>query len=157
MPGDRSIAWPAAGPRVYYATFAGTPPGSMRILGINAASHNTSAALLVDGALVAFAEEERFNRERYTMAFPDGSVRFCLEEAGVSADGVDLVAFAGLPSAEILHSAWGAVRLAGRPWYRDWLRDQVLVTGVYKASRQSRRARGHHGLHAATRTFPHHL
>jgi carbamoyltransferase len=129
----------------------------MRILGINAASHNTSAALLVDGSLVAFAEEERFNRERYTMAFPDGSVRFCLDEAGIPAGDVDLVAFAGLPSAEILHSSWGALRLAGRPWYRDWLRDQVLVTGIWKASRQRRRVRGHLGFRGATRAIPHHL
>jgi carbamoyltransferase len=129
----------------------------MRILGINAASHNTSAALLADGELVAFAEEERFNRERYTMAFPDGAVRYCLEAAGVGSEGVDLVAFAGRPSAEILHSAWGALRLAGRPWYRDWLRDQVFVTGVYKAARQNRRVRGHHGIRGAARSVPHHL
>src|SRR6187455_1464602 len=129
----------------------------MLILGINAASHNTSAALLCDGALVAFAEEERFNRERYTMAFPDGAVRYCLDEAGIGPDGVDLVAFAGEPSAEILHSAWGALRLAGRPWYRNWLRDQVLVTGIYKASRQRRRVRGHHGMKVETRAYPHHL
>jgi carbamoyltransferase len=128
----------------------------MLVLGINAASHNTSAALLADGELVAFAEEERFNRERYTMAFPDATIRFCLGEAGVTADELSLVVFAGRPSAEILHSAWGSLRLAGRPWYRDWMRDQALATGVYKGARQGRRMRGHHGYRGPTRSVDHH-
>ncbi len=96
----------------------------MLILGLNAASHNTSAALLSDGRLVAFAEEERFNREKYTMAFPEGAVRFCLETAGVRAVDLDLVAFGGTPREEILECGWDALRLAGRPWYRKWLRKE---------------------------------
>jgi len=128
----------------------------MLVLGINAASHNTSAALVADGALVAFAEEERFNRERYTMAFPDGVVRFCLDHAGIEADELSLVAFAGKPSEEILHSTWGSLRLAGRPWYRDWLRDQVLSTGIWKGARQGRRMRGRYGYRGATRFVDHH-
>lgn len=134
----------------------------MLILGVNAASHNTSAALLGDGRLLAFAEEERFNRERYTMGFPEETVRFCLAQAGVTAKDIDLVAFAGSPSKEMLTSAWGALRLAGRPWYRSWLWDQVLVTGGWKGLTQARRLRsrtgypgavaypGHHDCHAAS-------
>ncbi len=129
----------------------------MLILGINAASHNTSAALIADGRLVAFAEEERFNRERYTMAFPDGALGYCLAEAGASAKDLSLVAFAGSPSAEILHSTWDALRLAGRPWYREWLRDQVLVTGFWKGTRQARRVRGRYGYAGAARIVGHHL
>jgi carbamoyltransferase len=128
----------------------------MLVLGVNAASHNTSAALVADGELVAFAEEERFNRERYTMAFPDQTIRFCLDHAGVAADDLSLVAFAGNPSAEILHSTWGSLRLAGRPWYRDWLRDQALATGVWKGARQGRRMRGRFGYRGATRCVDHH-
>ena len=128
----------------------------MLILGINAASHNTSAALLADGDLVAFAEEERFNRERYTMAFPDGAVKFCLDHAGVKAADLSVVAFAGRPSAEILHCAWGALRLAGRPWYRNWLRDQILVTGIYKGTAQGRRIRNRHGYAGERRFVDHH-
>lgn len=129
----------------------------MHILGVNAASHNTSAALVADGRLVAFAEEERFNRERYTMAFPEGAIRFCLAEAGIRGDEVDLVAFAGRPSAEILHSAAGALRLAGRPWYRTWLRDQVLVTGFWKGFTQGRRLRRATGHGGDPLYFDHHL
>ncbi len=129
----------------------------MIVLGINAASHNTSAALVADGRLVAFAEEERFNRERYTMAFPEQTVRFCLETAGVKASDLDLVAFAGVPRTEILQSAFDALRLAGRPWYRSWLRDQVLVTGLYKGVRQSRRIRGKFGYEGRTVHIGHHV
>ncbi len=129
----------------------------MHVLGLNAASHNASAALVSDGALVAFAEEERFNRDKYTMAFPDQALRFCLDQAGIEMNDVDLVVFAGDPGAEIWHSALGALRLAGRPWYRRWLRDQALVTGGWKPLRQSRRVRGRHGYRGATRTANHHL
>lgn len=128
----------------------------MIILGVNAASHNTSAALVRDGHLVAFAEEERFNRERYTMGFPEGTVRFCLEQAGISADELDVVVFAGRPSAEILHSAVNALRLAGRPWYRSWLLDQVLVTGIYKGFTQGSKMRSRTGYAGAFRYLNHH-
>lgn len=133
----------------------------MLVLGVNAASHNTSAALVADGRLLAFAEEERFNRERYTTAFPEGTVRFCLEHAGVRPEDVDVVAFAGSPRAEILHSAFDALRLAGRPWYRTWLRDQVAVTGVWKGLVQQRRRLRRAGFADRAggrwRTVDHHL
>lgn len=129
----------------------------MLVLGVNAASHNTSAALVADGRLVAFAEEERFNRERYTTGFPEGAIRFCLAHAGAAEDDVDLVVFAGSPAAEILHATVDALRLAGRPWYRTWLRDQVLVTGFWKGlvaqPRRLRRA----GFSSPFRTVEHHL
>jgi carbamoyltransferase len=128
----------------------------MIILGINAASHNTSAAIVRDGKLLAFAEEERFNRERYTMAFPEGTIRFCLEQAGVEGKDVDMVVFAGRPRDEILHSLWGALRLSGRPWYRSWLMDQVLVTGFWKGFTQGRKVRGRTGYLGQFGYFNHH-
>ncbi|HSG91970.1 MAG TPA: carbamoyltransferase N-terminal domain-containing protein, partial [Pseudomonadales bacterium] len=129
----------------------------MKILGINAASHNTSASLVVNGELVAFAEEERFNRDKYTMAFPDQALTFCLDQAGIEVGDVDQVAFAGDPATEMWHSSVGALRLAGRPWYRQWLLNQVVVTGAYKGARQRRRLHGRHGFGGAVRTVNHHL
>ncbi len=129
----------------------------MKILGLNAASHNTSATLVVGGELVAFAEEERFNRDKYTMAFPDQALAFCLDQGGIELRDIDVVAFAGDPRTEILHSIAGAVRLAGRPWYRTWLRNQALVTGGFKGMSQRRRLRGRHGYGGAIRTVNHHL
>jgi carbamoyltransferase len=66
----------------------------VNILGINCFSHDTAAALLQDGEPVAFVEEERFNREKHTKAFPDRAIEFCLREAGIGIRDVHAVAFA---------------------------------------------------------------
>src|SRR5438552_4585296 len=66
----------------------------MNILGINCFAHDTAAALLHDGQPVAFVEEERFNREKHTKAFPNRSIEYCLREGGIGIRDVDLVAFA---------------------------------------------------------------
>jgi carbamoyltransferase len=67
---------------------------AVNILGINCFAHDTAAALLRDGEPVAFVEEERFNREKHTKAFPDSAIEFCLREAGIGIRDVDVVAFA---------------------------------------------------------------
>ena len=66
----------------------------MHVLGINCFAHDTAAALLRDGEPVAFVEEERFNREKHTKAFPGSAIEFCLREAGIAIRDVDVVAFA---------------------------------------------------------------
>lgn len=63
----------------------------MIALGLNLI-HDTSAAILRDGRVVAAAEEERFNRQRHTTAFPDQAIRFCLDAAGIGLDDVDCIA-----------------------------------------------------------------
>ena len=65
----------------------------VNILGINCFSHDTAAALVHDGVPVAFVEEERFNREKHTKAFPDRAIEFCLHQAGIGIREVDAVAF----------------------------------------------------------------
>ncbi len=65
----------------------------MWILGLSAFAHDSAAALLRDGEIVCVAEEERWNREKHTGAFPLGAIRACLAEAGIGPDGVDRVAF----------------------------------------------------------------
>jgi carbamoyltransferase len=66
----------------------------VHVLGINCFAHDTAAALLRDGEPVAFVEEERFNREKHTKAFPGSAIEFCLREAGIAIRDVDVVAFA---------------------------------------------------------------
>jgi len=66
----------------------------VHVLGINCFSHDTAACLLGEGRIVAFAEEERFNRERHTKRFPDQAIGFCLQAAGIGMADVDVVAFA---------------------------------------------------------------
>ena len=65
----------------------------MRILGLSAFYHDSAAALLVDGRIVAAAQEERFTRKKQDARFPISAIGYCLEEAGITLDDVDYVAF----------------------------------------------------------------
>ncbi|MDR3422644.1 MAG: carbamoyltransferase [Xanthobacteraceae bacterium] len=65
----------------------------MRVLGISAFYHDSAAALLVDGRIVAAAQEERFTRKKQDARFPVSAIGYCLEEEGITLDDVDYVAF----------------------------------------------------------------
>ena len=65
----------------------------MRILGISAYYHDSAACLVVDGDIVAAAQEERFTRKKHDAAFPSHAVGYCLKEGGVSIADVDLIGF----------------------------------------------------------------
>ena len=62
------------------------------ILGINAYHGDSAAALVIDGGLVAAVEEERFRRIKHWAGFPSESIRYCLDEAGITLGQVDAVA-----------------------------------------------------------------
>lgn len=67
------------------------------ILGISAFYHDSAAALIHDGAIVCAAQEERFTRKKHDPGFPSNAVTFCLEQAGISIDDLDGVAFYDKP------------------------------------------------------------
>ena len=69
----------------------------MIILGISCYYHDSAAALVRDGEIVAAAQEERFTRKRHDSSFPKNAVRYCLREAGVTIDEVGIVAFYDKP------------------------------------------------------------
>src|SRR6187455_711893 len=69
----------------------------MKILGISAFYHDAAAALIVDGQIVAAAQEERFTRKKHDSGFPSNAVRFCLAFAKVPPDQLDQVAFYDKP------------------------------------------------------------
>ncbi|MBE0532457.1 MAG: carbamoyltransferase [Rhodospirillales bacterium] len=69
----------------------------MRVLGISAFYHDSAAALVEDGRIVAAAQEERFTRKKHDSGFPHRAVDFCLERAGVGLEEVDSVAFYDKP------------------------------------------------------------
>ena len=69
----------------------------MRILGLSAYYHDSAAALVVDGRIVAAAQEERFSRRKHDAGFPTSAIRFCLEHAGIAPADVDAVAFYDKP------------------------------------------------------------
>ena len=67
------------------------------ILGISAFYHDSAAALIVDGQIVAAAQEERFTRVKHDKGFPAHAIAYCLSEAGVAMDDVDYVTFYDKP------------------------------------------------------------
>ncbi len=73
----------------------------MNILGLNAYHGDASAALVVDGQLVAAVEEERFNRIKHWAGFPSQSIQYCLDYAGMSISDVDHVAISFNPRANL--------------------------------------------------------
>jgi carbamoyltransferase len=72
------------------------------ILGVNAYHGDSSACLLVDGRLVAAAEEERFRRIKHWAGFPSESIRYCLDEADITLADVDVVAINSDPKANLM-------------------------------------------------------
>ena len=69
----------------------------MHILGISAYYHDSGAALIKDGQVVAAAQEERFSRKKHDARFPRAAINFCLEEAGIDAAAIDHVVFYDKP------------------------------------------------------------
>ncbi len=65
----------------------------MWVLGISCFYHDSAAALLRDGEIIAAAQEERFTRKKHDPSFPVNAVRYCLAEAGIDDENLDLVAF----------------------------------------------------------------
>src|SRR6516164_7735713 len=67
------------------------------ILGISAFYHDSAAALVVDGRIVAAAQEERFTRKKHDPDFPTHAINYCLREAALSPDQLDYIAFYDKP------------------------------------------------------------
>src|SRR5262249_21475163 len=70
------------------------------ILGVSAFYHDSAAALLRDGEIVAAAQEERFSRRKHDEGFPHGAVDYCLRAAGVTVKDLDYVGFYEKPLAK---------------------------------------------------------
>jgi carbamoyltransferase len=69
----------------------------MYILGVSAFYHDSAAVLIKDGKIVAAVQEERFSRKKHDAGFPERSIRYCLEEAGISLQEVPVLAFYDKP------------------------------------------------------------
>src|ERR1700730_461461 len=65
----------------------------MLVLGVSAFYHDSAAALVRDGGIVAAAQEERFTRKKHDPGFPANAIAYCLKEAKIGADSVDRVVF----------------------------------------------------------------
>lgn len=108
----------------------------MIILGLSGAvGHDASAAIVVDGKIVAAAEEERFIRDKHAKnRFPYEAARYCLKEAGISATQVDVVAF---PYAEIPLTTPARWHYAMRHWYAP----DRAIDAIFNGNRRFRRNR----------------
>src|ERR1700690_1106621 len=80
------------GPELNRAT-----PAATHILGISAFYHDSAAALVRDGQIVAAAQEERFSRRKHDARFPRHAVAYCLEREGVALEAIDYVVFYDKP------------------------------------------------------------
>lgn len=69
----------------------------MRILGISAYYHDSAACLIVDGEIIAAAQEERFTRKKHDASFPANAINYCMAEAKIDAKSVDYVVFYDKP------------------------------------------------------------
>ena len=65
----------------------------MKILGISALYHDSAAALVVDGRIIAAAQEERFTRKKHDAGIPANAIKYCLAEGKISAEELDIVIF----------------------------------------------------------------
>ena len=140
----------------------------MRILGISAFYHDSAAALVQDGEIVAAAQEERFSRKKHDPRFPHHAVDYCLAEAGTSMSDLDHVVFYDKPflKFERLLETYLAFaprglrsfRMAMPLWTREKLfQKQVLATELSQhGSFDSARLlfTEHHLSHAASAFFP---
>ena len=142
----------------------------MYILGISAFYHDSAAALLKDGEILAAAQEERFTRKKHDPGFPENALKYCLEEAGVSWQDIDHVAFYDKPFLKFERLLETYVSFAPRGFesFRMaipvWLREKLFLKDLLiKELRrhapdtdwESRlRFSEHHLSHAASAFFP---
>ncbi len=134
------------------------------ILGISAFYHDSAAALIVDGKIVAAAQEERFTRRKHDPAFPAEAVRYCLTEGGLQGADLDFIVFYEKPLVkfERLLETYLAFAPSG---FRSfvmaipvWLKDKLYIyRTIRKSLPNAKKAKlvftEHHESHAASAFF----
>ncbi|MHC4495668.1 MAG: carbamoyltransferase N-terminal domain-containing protein, partial [Planctomycetota bacterium] len=118
---------------------SGKPRGTT-ILGISAFYHDSAAALVFDGRIVAAAQEERFTRVKHDERFPEHAIEYCLAEANLEPADVDYVGFYDKPllKFERLHETF----LAHAPWNFRYFVNAVTGWMDYKLNLGRRIRRG---------------
>lgn len=135
------------------------------ILGLSAFYHDSAAALVVDGEIVAAAQEERFTRRKHDHEFPIHAIDYCLEEAGLTPDTLDYVAFYDKPFLKferLLETYLSYAPRGFRSFAKAmplWLKQKLhLPREIRKGLRDQYEKRiiftEHHESHAASAFFP---
>jgi carbamoyltransferase len=142
-----------------------------RILGISAYYHDSAAALLIDGEIIAAAQEERFSRIKQDSAFPVQAVTYCLEEAGLSLSDLDAIAFYDKPylKFERLLETYHAFAPRGLKSFRRavpvWIKEKLFmrqnlwkefeaINGGVLATKPTLLFPEHHLSHSASAFYP---
>src|SRR5947208_3419517 len=137
----------------------------MNILGISAFYHDSAAALVCDGRIVAAAQEERFSRLKHDFRFPQNAIDYCLTEVGITPAQIDHVVFYDKPlmKFERLLETYLAYAPAGFRSFLQamplWLREKLFLPREMDKGLQGQ-FQGryvfveHHESHAARAFFP---
>ncbi|MGA0530405.1 carbamoyltransferase [Hansschlegelia sp. KR7-227] len=142
----------------------------MRVLGLSAYYHDSAAALVVDGEIVAAAQEERFSRKKHDARFPRQAVRYCLEAGGIRLTDIDQVVFYDKPFLKferLLETylafaprGFRSFRVAMPLWLREKLFQKSLLAKELKSLDDGFDPEGrlnfteHHVSHAASAFYP---
>ncbi|MCB0620687.1 MAG: carbamoyltransferase [Saprospiraceae bacterium] len=142
----------------------------MNVLGISAFYHDSAAAILRDGELIAAAQEERFTRKKHDPSFPANAVRFCLDEAGLELEQLDAIAFYDKPMLKFerlletyyhfVPQGWRSFITAIPVWineklfFKDLLRKELAKIGSYDRNQVKLLFPEHHLSHAASAFYP---
>ncbi len=142
----------------------------MRILGISAFYHDSAAALVGDGSIIAAAQEERFTRKKHDSGFPRHAIDYCLDEAGIALDDIDFVVFYDKPflKFERLLETYLAFAPKGFTSFRKampvWLREKLFLKDLLSKELKRHAPKfdweskllfsEHHLSHAASAFYP---
>ena len=142
----------------------------MIVLGISAFYHDSAAAIVRDGKIVAAAQQERFTRDKHDSSFPDQAIAYCLKEAGVTLDQVDYVGFYDKPLLTFnrLLETYLAYAPAGLPsfvkaipvWVKEKVFQKTLISkglsdlDCGKVAEEQILFGFHHHSHAASAFYP---
>src|ERR1700722_19267298 len=141
----------------------------MRVLGISAFYHDSAAALVEDGRILAAAQEERFTRKKHDPSFPKNAIAYCLEEAGAKLNELDHVVFYDKPFLKFERLIETYIAFAPRGfrsfsmaiplWLKEKLCQKNLLRGKLKAFSEDFDSSRllfceHHLSHAASAFYP---
>lgn len=138
------------------------------VLGISAFYHDSAAALVQDGKIIAAAQEERFTRKKNDESFPVNAIKYCLDEAGIDAESLECVVFYDKPfiKFERLLETYHAFAPKGLTSFINaipvWLKDKLFMKRLIRNQLKSIGILSnvpilfseHHLSHAASAFFP---
>jgi len=140
------------------------------ILGISAFYHDSAAAIIADGNIIAAAQEERFTRKKHDSSFPANAVKYCLEEARVSVDELESVVFYDKPFLKferLLETYYGFAPKGIRSFIMAmpvWLKEKMFLkslihkslkeAGDFNKKKLNLQFPEHHLSHAAGAYYP---